>query len=211
MKKSKSKREKRLLSSRIHIGILNSTIQIKDTEYHVKQACPNYSIKGTIKSAHCWSTDQCNWCASWEPAATRPFMEWFGCKAKVVQVKTKRQGSTGQKHCQDVTWLDSKCNLTLVTELLKPLSWLFNCCWNILNVYRLWRFRLTYLWFACVMVGLDEDLSQSDVFAHSHQSLLHRLPCSQDGNTCDLQKHTGGTQRFGNIHWDIQFNRIWGH
>lgn len=38
------------------------------------------------------------------------------------------------------------------------------------------------------MVGLDEDLSQSDVFTHSHQSLLHRLSCSQDRNACDLKK-----------------------
>lgn len=80
-----------------------------------------------------------------------------------------------------------------------------------LHVYGLRRFRLAYLWFACVMVGLDEDLSQSDVFAHSHQSLLHRLSCSQDGNTRDLHKHTGGSQRFGNTHWDVQLNMIWGH
>lgn len=45
-----------------------------------------------------------------------------------------------------------------------------------------------YLWFARVVVGLDEDLSQSDVFAHGHQSLLHRLSRSQDGNSSDLQK-----------------------
>lgn len=65
---------------------------------------------------------------------------------------------------------------------------------------------MPYLWLASVMVGLDEDLSQADVFAHSHQSLLHRLSCSQDGNTCDLQTHTGGTQHCRHAHRNIQIN-----
>ena len=35
-------------------------------------------------------------------------------------------------------------------------------------------------------VGLDEDLSDPDVLAHIAQSLLHRLPGSEDGHTTDL-------------------------
>lgn len=67
--------------------------------------------------------------------------------------------------------------------------------WNIpAEILSGWS-ALTHLRLARVVVGLDEDLSQSDVFADGHQRLLHRLSCSQDGNTCDLQTHTGGTPR----------------
>lgn len=47
-----------------------------------------------------------------------------------------------------------------------------------------------------VVVGLDEDLPQSDVFAHGHQRLLHGLSGPQDGHARDLQAQ----QR-----WDIFF------
>lgn len=45
-----------------------------------------------------------------------------------------------------------------------------------------------YLRFSSVMVCLDKDLSQSDVFTDSHQSLLHGLSCPQDRNTSNLHK-----------------------
>lgn len=46
--------------------------------------------------------------------------------------------------------------------------------------------RTSHLRLSCVVVGLDEDLPQSDVFAHGHQSLFHRLSSSQDGDAGDL-------------------------
>lgn len=45
-----------------------------------------------------------------------------------------------------------------------------------------------YLWFSCVLVGLDEDLADADIFADSSKSRLHGLPCSQDGHACNLKK-----------------------
>lgn len=59
------------------------------------------------------------------------------------------------------------------------------------------------------MVGLDEDLSQPDVFAHRHQSLLHRLSCSQDGNACDLHKQQQQELNAAVAsHWDVQVNWV---
>ena len=52
-----------------------------------------------------------------------------------------------------------------------------------------------------VVVGLDQDLPQPDVFAHGHQSLLHRLACSQDGNACDLHTHE---KNKGDAQWDMR-------
>lgn len=46
-----------------------------------------------------------------------------------------------------------------------------------------WQTKVMKLWFSCVMIGLNEDLSKSDVFTHSHQSLLHGLSRPQDRNT----------------------------
>lgn len=46
-----------------------------------------------------------------------------------------------------------------------------------------------YLWFSCVLVGLDEDFADADIFAHRPQSGLHGLPGAQDGHACDLKKN----------------------
>lgn len=35
-----------------------------------------------------------------------------------------------------------------------------------------------YLWLSCVLVGLDEDLADADIFADGPQSRLHGLPGS---------------------------------
>ena len=47
----------------------------------------------------------------------------------------------------------------------------------------------SYLRFPRVLVGLDEDLADADVFANGPQSWLHGLPGSQDGHACDLKKN----------------------
>lgn len=49
-----------------------------------------------------------------------------------------------------------------------------------------------YLWLSSVLVGLDEDLADADVFADGPQSRLHGLPGSQDGHPCDLKQNKEG-------------------
>lgn len=44
-----------------------------------------------------------------------------------------------------------------------------------------------YLRFARVLVGLDEDFANADVFAHGPQCRLHGLAGPQDGHPCDLR------------------------
>lgn len=56
-----------------------------------------------------------------------------------------------------------------------------------------------YLWFPCVLVGLDEDLADADIFADSPESWLHGLPSSQDGHTCNLENEKIITHR-GYLH-----------
>lgn len=51
-----------------------------------------------------------------------------------------------------------------------------------------WYHTVPNLGFPGVVVGLDEDLSQTDVFTNGHESLLHGLSRSQDGNTGDLRR-----------------------
>lgn len=48
--------------------------------------------------------------------------------------------------------------------------------------------RARHLRLPRVVVGLDEDLPESDVLAHGHQRLLHGLPGPQDGHACDLPR-----------------------
>lgn len=43
------------------------------------------------------------------------------------------------------------------------------------------------LWFSRVLVGLDEDLADADVFANGPQSGLHGLPSTEDGHAGDLR------------------------
>lgn len=43
-----------------------------------------------------------------------------------------------------------------------------------------------HLRFSRVLVGLDEDLADADVFAHGPQRRLHGLAGPQDGHTRDL-------------------------
>ena len=45
-----------------------------------------------------------------------------------------------------------------------------------------------YLWLACVLIGLDEDLADADVLAHGPQRWLHGLARPQDGDAGDLRK-----------------------
>jgi len=52
---------------------------------------------------------------------------------------------------------------------------------------------LMHLRFSGVLVGLDEDLADADVFAHGPKSRLHGLPGSQDGHACDLKGETTTT------------------
>lgn len=46
---------------------------------------------------------------------------------------------------------------------------------------------ILHLWFSRVLVGLDEDLADADVFANGPQSGLHGLPSTEDGHTGDLR------------------------
>lgn len=48
-----------------------------------------------------------------------------------------------------------------------------------------------YLWFSCILIGLDQDLADADVFADGPQSWFHGFPGSEDGHACYLKKKKG--------------------
>lgn len=59
--------------------------------------------------------------------------------------------------------------------------------------------QILHLWLACVLVGLDEDLADADIFANSPQSGLHGLPGPEDGHASDLRDGTPPLDKNGNI------------
>lgn len=70
----------------------------------------------------------------------------------------------------------------------------------------LWLLRDTgvlHLWLSRVLVGLDEDLADADVFANSPQGGLHGLPGTEDGHPGDLRgiKTVSWTNIKNWLHW----------
>lgn len=127
----------------------------------------------------------------------------WGCKCKVI-CRTNQQHSDGHEsssagghgavHQDDVVLADVlgqaevvelqgwEENPTLLQNTCPSSSSRVGC-----NVQK----RATHLRLPCAVVGLDEDLPQSDVLAHGHQRLLHGFPGPQDRHTCNLPRPAG--------------------